>query len=77
MNSKQNKYRITNMKQQASAIPVEFHDYKDSDMRVAGILWVPTMHSRYILQQAKGDHLGRIHSDQMVLKMIRRGRLVR
>jgi hypothetical protein len=46
-------------------------------MRVAGILLVPTMHSRDILLQAKGDHLDRVHSDQMVLEMIRRGRLVR
>jgi hypothetical protein len=30
------------------------------------------MHSRDILLQAKGDHLDRVHSDQMVLKMIRR-----
>ncbi len=43
-------------------------------MRVAGILQVPTMHSRDILLQAKGDYLD---SDQMVLEMIRRGRLVR
>jgi hypothetical protein len=45
-------------------------------MRVAGILQVPTMHSREILLQAKGNHLDRVHSDQMVLKMIRLGRLV-
>jgi hypothetical protein len=38
MNRKQNEYRITNMKQQASAVPVEFRDYKDSVMRVARIL---------------------------------------
>jgi hypothetical protein len=43
-------------------------------MRVAGILRVPTMHSRDILFQAKGDHLDRVHSDQMVLEMIRLGR---
>jgi hypothetical protein len=30
-----------------------------------------------ILVQAKGDHLDRVHSDQMVLEMIRRGRLVK
>jgi hypothetical protein len=65
------------MKQQTSAVPVRFRDYKDSVMRVAGILWVPTMPSRDILLQAKGDHLGRVHSDQMVLEMIRRGRQVR
>jgi hypothetical protein len=28
-----------------------------------------------ILLQAKGDHLDRVHSDQIVLEMIRRGRL--
>ncbi len=39
MNRKQNEYRITNMKQQASAVPVEFRDYKDSVMRVARILF--------------------------------------
>jgi hypothetical protein len=65
-----------NTKQQASALPVEFHDYKESVMRVAGILWFPTMRSRDILLQAKGDHLGHIHSYQMVLKMIKQGRLV-
>jgi hypothetical protein len=31
------------------------------------------MYSRDILLQAKGDHLGRVHSDQMVLEMIRGG----
>jgi hypothetical protein len=46
-------------------------------MRVARILRVLTMHSRDILLQAKGDHLDRVHSDQMVLEMIRQGRLVR
>ncbi len=73
---KTNEYRITNLKQQASAVPVRFHDYKDSVMSVAGILWVPTMPSREILLQAKGDHLGQVYSDQMVLQMKRRGRLV-
>jgi hypothetical protein len=75
-NRMQKEYRITNTKQQASAVPVEFCDYKDSVMRVAGILWISTMSSREILLQAKGDHLGRVHSDQMVLKVIRRRRLV-
>ncbi len=42
-------------------------------MRVAGILHVPTMHSRDILLQATGDLLDQVHSDQMVLEMIRRG----
>ncbi len=42
-------------------------------MRVAGILRVPTMHSRDILLQAKWDHLDQVHSDQMVLEMIRQG----
>ncbi len=76
-NRKQNKYRIPNTKQQASAVLVEFYDYKDSVMRVAGILQVPTMCSRKILFQAKGHHLGRVHSDQMVLEMTGRGRLFR
>ncbi len=58
------------MKQQASAVPVKFCDYKDSVMRVAGILWVPTMRSRDTLLQAKGDHLG-LRSDGS--QMIRRG----
>jgi hypothetical protein len=66
-----------NIKQQASAEPVKFYDYKDRVVRVARILWVPTMRSRDILLQATGDHLRQVHSDQMVLKMIRRGRLVR
>ncbi len=43
-------------------------------MRVVLKLWVPTKRSRDILQQAKGI-IG-IESTQMVLKMIRRGRLV-
>jgi hypothetical protein len=47
-----------------------------SVIRAAGTLWVPTMHSRDILQQAKGYHLYLVHSDQMVLEIIRRGRLV-
>jgi hypothetical protein len=34
---------------------------------------VPTMCSRDILHQAKGDHLDRVHSDQMVLEMTCRG----
>jgi hypothetical protein len=76
-NRKLNEYSITNTKQHASVILVEFYGYKDSVMRVAGLLWVPTMHSRDILLQAKRDHLDRVHSDQMVLEMIRRGRLVR
>ncbi len=33
---------------------VKFRDYKDSVMRVAGILWVLTMPSKDILRQAKG-----------------------
>ncbi len=45
-------------------------------MRVARILRVPTMHSRDILLQAKGDHLDQVHLDQIVLEMIRQGRLV-
>jgi hypothetical protein len=77
MNREQNDYRIMNTKQQASAVSVGFCDYKDSVMRVARIIWVPTMSSKDILLQARGDHLGRVHPDQMVLEMIMRGRLVR
>jgi hypothetical protein len=76
MNRKQNEYRTTNTKQWASAVLVKFCDYKNSVIRVAGILCVPTMRSRDILLQAKGDHPGRIHSDQMVLEMIIREKLV-
>jgi hypothetical protein len=36
----------------------------------------PTRHSRDVLRKAKGDHLDRVHSDQMVLKIIRWGRPV-
>jgi hypothetical protein len=36
-----------------SAVPVKFHNYSDSLMRVAGRLQVPTMHSRDFLLQAK------------------------
>jgi hypothetical protein len=63
--------------QPPSAVPIEFHNYKDSVMRAAGILWVSTMHSRSILHETKRDHLDRVHSDQMVLEKIRQGRLVR
>jgi hypothetical protein len=70
-NRKQNEYRITNTKQQASAVPFKFCYYKDSVMRVARILWVPSVRSRDILLRAKGDHLGRVYSDQMVLETIR------
>ncbi len=38
------------------AVPVKFHNYNDSVRRVVGILRVPTMSSREILLQAKGDH---------------------
>jgi hypothetical protein len=62
---------------QQASLPVEFHNDKDSVMTAARILWVLTMRSREILHHAKGDHLDRVHSDQMVLEMIRRGRLVR
>jgi hypothetical protein len=34
------------------------------------------MHFRNILHRAKGDHLDRVHSDQKVLEMIIRRRLV-
>ncbi len=56
-----------------SAVPVEFHNYYDSVTRVARRLQVCTMCSMYILLQYKGDHFGPVHSDQMVLEMIRRG----
>ncbi len=59
-----------------SAEPVIFQNHKDSVMRATRILRGPTMRVRDILQQAKGDYLDQDHSDQMVLKMIRRGRLV-
>ncbi len=42
-------------------------------MRVAGILQIRTMHSRVVLWQAKEDYLNQVHSDQMVLEMIRQG----
>ncbi len=63
--------------QRPSAVPVEFHNCNDRVTKVAGKLQVPTMCSGDILLQARGDHLGQIHSDQMVIEMIRRGRLVR
>jgi hypothetical protein len=34
------------------------------------------MHSSDILSKAKGSHLVQVHSDQMDVEMIRRGRLV-
>jgi hypothetical protein len=40
-----------------SAVTVVFQNHKDRVMRAAGILWVPAMRSRDILQQAKEDHL--------------------
>jgi hypothetical protein len=73
MNRKQNEYRIMNMNNRPSTVPVKFRDYKDSVMRVARILGVPTVRSSF---KPRGDHLGRVHSDQMVLEMIRRARLV-
>jgi hypothetical protein len=57
----------------SSAVQVKFHNCNDSVMRVAKRLWVPTMGSKDILLQAKGDHHGQVHSDQMALEMIRRG----
>ncbi len=41
------------MRQQASAVPVEFCDYKNNVMRIVGRLWVPSIRSRNILLQAK------------------------
>jgi hypothetical protein len=60
-----------------SAVLVEFHNHKDSVMRAAEILRAPIMRSRDILHQAEGDHLDQVHSDQMVLEMIRWRRMVR
>ncbi len=60
-----------------STLLVKFQNQKHNVERAAGIFWVPTMRSRDILQQDKGDHLDQVHSDQMVLEMIRWGRLVR
>jgi hypothetical protein len=57
------------------AIPVKFHNCNDSVTRVVG-------NDRFLLSaQATScrkprDYLGWVHSDQMVLKMIRQGRLV-
>jgi hypothetical protein len=48
-------------------------EYKE---KVAGINWVSYYDSRDMLHKAKWDHLDRVHSDQMVLEMIRRGKLV-
>ncbi len=36
---------------------MEFHNYKDSVMRAARILRVPTMYLKDILHKAEGDHL--------------------
>ncbi len=58
-------------------LPIKFHNYNDSVTRAARILLVPTLRSRDIQLQAQGDHLDRAHTDEMVLEMIRRGRLVR
>ncbi len=57
-----------------SAVLVKFHNYNE---RLARIWQVPTMRSRDILLQAKGDQLDQVRSDQVVLEMIRRGRLDR
>jgi hypothetical protein len=39
------------------------------------INWVSYHALKGHIAQAKGDHLDRVHSDQVVLEMIRRGRL--
>ncbi len=44
--------------------------------KVARIIRDTTMHSKDILRKAKGDHLDRVHSDQIVLQTIRWGRLI-
>ncbi len=61
-----------------SVVSVVFQNHKDSVMRAGQDIMGSycMMHSKDILQQAKGDHLDRVHSDQMFLEMIRRGRLV-
>jgi hypothetical protein len=41
-----------------SAVPVEFYSYNYRVTKVARRLRVPTIRSRDILLQAKGDHLG-------------------
>jgi hypothetical protein len=41
--------------------------------RVPRVIKGPSMHSKDKLRKAKGDHLDRVHSDQMVLKMTGRG----
>jgi hypothetical protein len=48
-----------------------FQNHRDNVKRAARILPVPTMHSMDILQQANQNHLDQVHSDQMVLEMIR------
>jgi hypothetical protein len=51
------------------AIILEFL-FKD---RVAGLIRALTMHSEDTSCKAMGDHLDQVHSDQKVLKTIRRG----
>ncbi len=41
--------------QPSNAVPVKFTTYKDSVIRVAGMLWVPTVRPRDILQGPMGS----------------------
>jgi hypothetical protein len=60
-----------------SAVPVKSHNYNDSVTSVAGRLRLLLFAQGKFCLKPRGDHLGWAHSDQMVLEMIRRGRLVR
>ncbi len=51
-------------------VSVEFHNYKDSVMRVARILWVPIA-LKDILQKVKGITLIESNQTQMVLVGVR------
>jgi hypothetical protein len=44
--------------------------------RWPGLIRDPTLYSKDILHKANGNHLDRVHSDQMVFEMIRQGMLV-
>ncbi len=48
----------------------------DGDTRVVGNLRDPTKCSKGHPASKQGDHRDQVHSDQTVLAMIRRGRLV-
>ncbi len=55
----------------ASAVPVKFHNCNDSVTRVAGDYGFLLCAQRTSCIRPKGDHLGRVRPDQMVLEMIR------